>query len=277
MDSVQLSMQDLHFRCRRSIAKRRIDCVDWTARVDPKVLTFQDVTKTGQMLQPVRKWCFASFECAASSIAQPASILCSSSQLKTSAAGGFILSKLLFVWEILRCQLEKGPREKNWDQSTFAPNFATFQYLDILGCKFCPPVVHLNPSTVLGLVVHIPPIRNFLTRKLFSPTCLSSLLSTLRLRMRMETQIPTLCPMHALSMQTEDGDENWNRSQNLECHSFSSTCPCQFVGHRSSKVFLAHIGIVPSVIVWGAMKGEMNAGFRRRPIYSQQPHSATWG
>ena len=91
----------------------------------------------------------------------------------------------------------------------------------------------------------------------------------------METQIPTLCPMHALSMQTEDGDENWNRSQNLECHSFSSTCPCQFVGHRSSKVFLAHIGIVPSVIVWGAMKGEMNAGFRRRPIYSQQPHSAT--
>lgn len=69
--------------------------------------------------------------------------------------------------------------------------------------------------------------------------------------MRMETQIPTLCPMHALSMQTEDGDENWNRSQNLECHSFSSTCPCQFVGHRSSKVFLAHIGIVPSVIVWG--------------------------
>ena len=95
--------------------------------------------------------------------------------------------------------------------------------------------------------------------------------------MRMETQIPTLCPMHALSMQTEDGDENWNRSQNLECHSFSSTCPCQFVGHHSSKVFLAHIGIVPSVIVWGAMKGEMNAGFRRRPIYSQQPHSATWG
>ena len=69
MDSVQLSMQDLHCRCRRSIAKRRIDCVDWTACVDPKVLTFQDVTKTGQMLQPVRKWCFASFECAASSIA----------------------------------------------------------------------------------------------------------------------------------------------------------------------------------------------------------------
>ena len=55
MDSVQLSMQDLHCRCRRSIAKRRIDCVDWTACVDPKVLTFQDVTKTGQMLQPVRK------------------------------------------------------------------------------------------------------------------------------------------------------------------------------------------------------------------------------
>ena len=45
MDSVQLSMQDLHCRCKRSIAKRRIDCVDWTARVDPKVLTFQDVTK----------------------------------------------------------------------------------------------------------------------------------------------------------------------------------------------------------------------------------------
>ena len=149
--------------------------------------------------------------------------------------------------------VRKGTEGKNWDQSTFrfAPNFATFQYLDILGCKFCPPVVHMNPSTVLGLVVHIPPIRNFLTRKLFSPTCLSSLLSTLRLRMRMETQIPTLCPMHALSMQTEDGDENWNRSQNLECHSFSSTCPCQFVGHRSSKVFLAHIRTVPSVIVWG--------------------------
>ena len=47
MDSVQLSMQDLHCRCRRSIAKRRIDCVDWTACVDPKVLTFQDVTKNG--------------------------------------------------------------------------------------------------------------------------------------------------------------------------------------------------------------------------------------
>ena len=47
MDSVQLSMQDLHCKCRRSIAKRRIDCVDWTARVDPKVLTFQDVTKNG--------------------------------------------------------------------------------------------------------------------------------------------------------------------------------------------------------------------------------------
>ena len=27
--------------------------------------------------------------------------------------------------------------------------------------------------------------------------------------MRMETQIPTLCPMHTMSMQTLDGDENW--------------------------------------------------------------------